>query len=102
MVRWPNPSLSPAYYMTSGLALVVLSWIVPISGIRQWLAILGVLLFLWPIVANVFTRGAHTTGRPEKAWRGRSIESDDRSWGDIRRQMDGAARDFRRRFRRRF
>ncbi|MDQ3855504.1 MAG: hypothetical protein M3281_03825 [Chloroflexota bacterium] len=94
-------SLSPAASMMAGLGLVILSWIVPNATLQQWLAVLGVVLFLWPIVGNLFSRrsyGSHQT----KTWRGRSLEPEERTWGEIRASMGNAARDFRRRFRRRY
>ncbi len=94
-------SLSSGQWMATGLGLVVLSRLLPESlpVVRQWLAIIGVLLFLWPIAHGLLTGGRGH--REEKLWRGRSIESDDNSWGEIRARMESSVRDFKRRFSRR-
>lgn len=92
--------VSPSQLMVGGIGLVILSWLVPWSSLQQWVAVLGVLLFLGAIVISMVDRRG--SSRPEKLWRGRPVEPDDRSWGDIKTQMSNAARDFKRRFRRRY
>lgn len=96
--------VTPSQFVVAGLALVILSWIIPSGiasgGLKEWVAIIGVLLFLSAIVSSLFVR--NRTNRPEKLWRGRSLEPEDKSWSDIRSQVGNAARDFRRRFRRRY
>lgn len=91
---------SPAYFMPTGLGLVILSWILPNSTLQEWVAVIGVLLFLWPIVANIFDR--NRPGPRQKTWRGRSLDPEEKSWNEIRDHLGSAARDFRRRFRRRY
>ena len=86
--------------MTSGIGLLLLSWIIPTAGLKEVVAVLGVILFLLPIVNNLFG-GNLGEARSEKTWRGRTVEPEDTSWGDLRARVEDSARDWKRRFRRR-
>lgn len=92
--------LSPMHFMVIGLALVILSMFIRQHAVSQWMAIIGVVLFLCPIVVNLISRGSY--GREEKMWRGRPVEPDETSWNELRNRMEHAAHDFKRRFRRRY
>jgi hypothetical protein len=85
--------------MTTGLGLVILSWLLPDGLVKQLLVVLGVALFLWPIAVNLL--GRNGGNRSEKTWRGRPVEPTPADWGEFRHRIEGSARDWRRRFRRR-
>lgn len=91
--------LSPLTFMVAGLVIVLLSALIRQHSISQWLTIIGVVLFLWPIAANLISRGR--SARDTKMWRGRVVEPDEPSWSELRTRMEHAAHDFRRRFRHR-
>ncbi|MDP9381660.1 MAG: hypothetical protein M3Q29_16225 [Chloroflexota bacterium] len=92
----PNPS----QMMLAGIAIIFFAWILPLGPLEQWARLFGALLFLGAIVLNLL--GANRFGREEKTWRGRPVEPDPPSWGDMKARMQDSARDFKRRFRRRY
>lgn len=86
--------------MLGGLSLVVISLLVPNGPVQQALAILGALLFISPVISSLV--GRRPAAPSEKMWRGRRLDDDDPSWSEVRSRMESSARDFRRRFRRRY
>ena len=92
------PSLSPGQWMATGLGLVILSWLIPVASVQQWLAIAGVLLFLVPVGLSILRRDLPS--RDEKLWRGRPIHDRDSSWDRWQASVEQFARGIGRRFRR--
>jgi hypothetical protein len=86
--------------MAFGFGLLVLAWLLPLGRLEQWVQMAGVLLFLGAIVLGLLSGGR--VGREEKTWRGRSLEPERPTWGEMKARMEDSARDFKRRFRRRY
>lgn len=92
-----NVHVGAGHLMIAGLALLFASRMLP-GAAAEIVAVAGVLLFLWPIVGSMLTGGAP---REETRWRGRTIDADENSWGDVRSRLEDGAREFKRRFSRR-
>ncbi len=94
--------LSPMHFLVGGLALVVISWLIPYHAVSRWVFVVGVLVFLWPIISSLLNISRPGRG-DEKLWRGRRIdEPDEAPWSELRNRVEHAVHDFQRRFRRRY